>query len=166
MYTYEGIYRVYGTLHIVYDVISQFTIAACSFFLQNRNISHNTQLVFEVSSLTSAIFLLLLFVAPLYSRFPVKRWHSVMDEMTSKNDVKGIIWPEVIRQSSLKSCCGTRMKAFIFGPFNSTQQRLITVMALSRSTPWKHLMVFVCLVCTITANTHAKAQSTDGCWVF
>ena len=73
MYTYEGIYRVYGTLHIVYDVISQFTIAACSFFLQNRNISHNTQLVFEVSSLTSAIFLLLLFVAPLYSRFPVKR---------------------------------------------------------------------------------------------
>jgi len=54
-------------------------------------------------------------------------------KMASKTGAKGIIWPEIIAQSTLKSWWNTNVKACIFGSFNSTQHRLITIMAVNIS---------------------------------
>lgn len=80
--------------------------------------------------------------------------------MKSKTGAKGIIWPEIIAQSSLKSGWNTNMKACIFGSFNFTQHRLITVMALSFATPWKYLILLHAVhhyckhTCTRWSNKH------------
>lgn len=96
--------------------------------------------------------------------------------MASKTGAKAIIWPEIITQSTLKSWWNTNMKACIFGSFNSTQHRLITVMALSCATPWKYLILLhaVYHYCRTFKHTHTHTQShahtaaisTDGYYVF
>lgn len=94
--------------------------------------------------------------------------------MASETGAKGIIWPEIITQSTLKSWWNTNMKSCIFGSFNPSQHRLITVMALSCATPWKYLILLhaVYHYCSTFKHTHTQSHghsgaiSTDGYYVF
>lgn len=91
--------------------------------------------------------------------------------MATKTGAKAVVWPQIITQSTLKSWWNTNMKACVFGSFNSTQHRLITVMALSCDTPWQRLILLHAvyhLLQSIQTHTlvHTEAISTDGHYVF
>lgn len=114
------------------------------------------------------------FCCPFYMAICCERRDRLMDENGKQTGAKGIIWPEIITQSTPKSWWNTNMKACIFGSFNSTQRRLITVMALSCDAAWKYLILVqaVCHYCWALKCTqaqscaHSGAMSTDGYYVF
>lgn len=126
------------------------------FLLQNGNISHDTQhAYFEIFFSPTTFF------CPLCITICCETaWEHNEQKWQVKLVQKGFSWPEIMTQSFLKPWWSVITKAHIFGTFNSSQHRLITVMALSHVTPSKYLILLCALhnyckhTCTSWSNEH------------